>query len=53
MRPLRIAFSDFVVGADPANWECIRIISEQRPLEVADFEKADLLFYSDFGERHW
>lgn len=53
MRPLRIAFSDFVTGADPANWECIRIISEQRPLEVTDFDKADLLFYSDFGERHW
>jgi len=53
MRPLRIAFSDFVAGSNPADWECIRIISGQRPVEIAEFGNADLLFYSDFGERHW
>jgi len=53
MRPLRIAFSDFVAGSNPADWECIRIISGQRPVEIAEFDNADLLFYSDFGERHW
>lgn len=53
MKPLRIAFSDFVAGSDPTSWECIRIISAQRPLVITEFDKADLLFYSDFGEQHW
>lgn len=53
MRPLRIAFSDFSPNAKPEQWECMGILAEKRPVEFVDFDMADLLFYSDFGERHW
>lgn len=53
MRPIRIAFSDYSPNARPEQWERMNILGEKRPVEFVDFDKADLLFYSDFGERHW
>lgn len=53
MRPLRIAFSDFSQGTNPTSWSFVRSFLAQTNAELADFDDADLLFYSDFGERHW
>ena len=53
MRPLRIAFSDFGSTARPEQWDCLQLIAKTRPIEFVKFEDADLLIYSDFGERHW
>lgn len=53
MPPLRIAFSDWA-GATHATMErMLRLLGERRPAVRADFDEADLLIYSDFGERHW
>jgi hypothetical protein len=53
MRPLRIAFSDFCNGVRPDDVDFLRPIKASRPLVFVDFEDADLLIYSDFGEQHW
>lgn len=53
MRPIRIAFSDFTSHARPERWQALDLLAKARPVELAEFDKADLLFYSDFGERHW
>jgi hypothetical protein len=53
MRPLRIAYSDFTSSTRLESWPALRLVAQSRPVEFTDFESADLLFYSDFGERHW
>ena len=53
MRPIRIAFSDYCAGARPQDGPCFRLLSASSPVEFVDFKDADLLVYSDFGERHW
>lgn len=53
MRPLRVAFSDWVGDTHPAVERLIRLLMARRPVVRADFTDADLLIYSDFGERHW
>lgn len=53
MRPVRIAFSDFTANAMPERWQAFNLLAKGRPVELTDFDKADLLIYSDFGERHW
>lgn len=53
MRPLRIAFSDFCNVVRPDDVDFLRPIKASRPIEFVDFDDADLLIYSDFGERHW
>lgn len=53
MRPLRIAYSDFTASTRPERWPALRLLAERRPVEFTDFDRADLLLYSDFGERHW
>jgi len=53
MRPIRIASSDFAANTNLSKWECIKAISAIRPIEVTDFCDADLLIYSDFGDKHW
>jgi hypothetical protein len=34
-------------------WQALRLLASSRPLEFTAFDQADLLFFSDFGERHW
>jgi hypothetical protein len=53
MRPLRIAYSDFTASTKLEGWPALRLLAETHPLEFTRFEDADLLFFSDFGERHW
>jgi len=53
MAPFRIAFSDWVGGSHPAVERILRLLSARRDIARADFSEADLLIYSDFGERHW
>ncbi len=53
MRPLRIAYSDFMPAERPESWPALRLLAQSRPVDFSDFEEADLLLYSDFGERHW
>ena len=53
MRPIRIAFSDYCAGARPQDASCLIPLRASRPVEFVDFAEADLLIYSDFGERHW
>lgn len=52
MRPIRIAFSDFP-GPAPKSWSGLEHLSETHSFQLTDFDSADLLIYSDFGERHW
>lgn len=53
MRPVRIAYSDFAASTRPENWAAFRHLATIRPVEFTNFETADILIYSDFGERHW
>lgn len=53
MRPLRIACSDFSASTRLNEWPALRLLAAGRPVEFSDFGSADLLLYSDFGERHW
>lgn len=53
MRPLRIAFSDFCNVVRPDDVDFLRPIKASRSVEFVEFADADLLIYSDFGERHW
>jgi len=53
MRRFRVASSDFASPTRLADWPALRLIAQNRPVEFTDFDSADLLFYSDFGERHW
>lgn len=53
MRPLRIACSDFAASTRLNEWPALRLLAAGRPIEFSDFGSADLLLYSDFGERHW
>jgi alpha(1,3/1,4) fucosyltransferase len=53
MRPLRIACSDFAASTTLNEWAALRLLAATRPIEFSDFGSADLLLYSDFGERHW
>lgn len=53
MRPLRIAYSDFMPSFRLETWDALRLLAATRPMEFTAFEQADLLFFSDFGERHW
>ncbi len=53
MVPLRIAFSDWASGSSPTVERIFRLLSLHREVVRADFATADLLIYSDFGERHW
>jgi hypothetical protein len=53
MRPTRIALSDFSTEVNPQGIECLRPLKVSRPVEFVDFADADLLIYSDFGEKHW
>jgi hypothetical protein len=53
MRPIRIAFSDFASSTRPETWAGFRHLAEIRNAQFTDFESADVLIYSDFGERHW
>lgn len=53
MPPLRIAFSDWIGDSHPTVTRMTRLLGRHLPVAQADFEEADLLIYSDFGERHW
>ncbi len=53
MAPLRIAFSDWIGGTHPAVERLLRLAGERRAIVRSDFADADVLIYSDFGERHW
>lgn len=53
MRPLRIALSDWVSDSHPVVDRMIRLLGARMAVERASFDDADLLVYSDFGERHW
>ena len=53
MRPKRIALSDFSTEVKPQHINCLSPLQAQRAVEFVDFADADLLIYSDFGERHW
>lgn len=53
MRPLKIAFSDFCNVVRPQDVYFLRPITATRSVEFVDFPDADILIYSDFGERHW
>lgn len=53
MAPLRIAFSDWIGETHPAVERMLRVLASRREVVRADFAEADLLIYSDFGERHW
>jgi hypothetical protein len=53
MAPLRIAFSDWIGGTLPTLERMLRLLASRREIVRADFAEADLLIYSDFGERHW
>jgi hypothetical protein len=53
MRPLRVAYSDFMPSVRLETWPALRLLAASRALEFTAFEQADLLFFSDFGERHW
>ena len=53
MAPLRIAFSDWIGDTHPTVERMLRLLATRRELLRADFDDAELLIYSDFGERHW
>ena len=53
MRAMRVAYSDFWPGFDPRTHRLLRLLGERRGVELADFGDADVLVYSDYGERHW
>jgi hypothetical protein len=53
MAPLRIAFSDWIGGTHPTVERMLRLLAARREIVRSDFDDADLLIYSDFGERHW
>jgi hypothetical protein len=53
MRPIRIALSDFSTEVKPQDIDCLRPLKADRPVDFVDFADADLLIYSDFGEKHW
>lgn len=53
MPPLRIAFSDWVGDTNPAAERMLRLLAARREIVRSEFGEADLLIYSDFGERHW
>jgi hypothetical protein len=53
MVPFRIAFSDWAHGTQPVVERIVRLLSARRDVLRATPAEADLLIYSDFGERHW
>lgn len=53
MRPLRIALSDWVSDTHPTFERMLRLLEGRLEVARADLADADLLVYSDFGERHW
>lgn len=53
MAPIRIAFSDWIGGANPAAERLLRLAAARREIVRSNFAEADLLIYSDFGESHW
>lgn len=53
MRPLRVAYSDFWPGFEPSTHRLMRLLAGRRGAVLGGFEDADLLVFSDYGERHW
>lgn len=53
MAPLRIALSDWPADTHPVFDRMLRLLAIRLEVTRTGFEEADLLVYSDFGERHW
>lgn len=53
VRSLRLAYSDFWPGFDPGSHRLLRLLAARRGVVLGSFEDADVLVYSDYGERHW
>lgn len=51
--PLRIALSDWTSDEHPVFDRMLRLLAARIEVIRTGFEEADLLVYSDFGERHW
>ena len=53
MRALRVAYSDFWPGFDPGTHRLMGLLAARRGVVQGEFGDADVLVYSDYGERHW
>lgn len=53
MKKVKISFVDFWANFDKENFICTQILSKYYDIEYESPEKADYVFFSDFGVNHW